>query len=218
MKWVRKVLHLFEDGMIALYVSLGKLKYKGTTFMKQYFFPLFITTLGLFTAYVFYALWHSEEVNFPEVIESPKERVIEDLANKEIIPKSTLSVPETSLDTHSQAADEKEMQEMMENQENIPNLTPKQMQAQTEAVYDSLTPDDYEETMEEANAAFDALDNHVEALDAKLAEEMQDIEEAQEEQIDSDDIIEEEPQEEMVMTVPENEEEIDMEYEDMNNL
>lgn len=184
--------------------------------MKPYIFPLFITSLGLFTSYAFYALWHTEEVNIPKIPKQTKEKVIEDLSNKEIIPRSTLSVPEASLETHSPASDEKEMLQMMEKQEDIPNLTPEQMEAQTQAVYDSLTPEDYEETMQEANDAFDALDAHVEALDAQLAEEMQDME-ASYEAVDTPTQEEETIQAYETMSVPENEIEVDMEYEDVNN-
>lgn len=190
--------------------------------MKSYIFPLFITLLGLFAAYVFYALWHSEEVNPPKALETSKKNIVEDLANKEIIPKSTLTVPEASLETRSQEVDEKEMQEMMGKQEDIPNLTPQQMQVQTQAVYDSLTPEDYEETMEEATVAFEQLDTMVEEQDAKLAEEMQTVEASQEaladEPMEDEAPMEEIPQEEIEMSVPENEEEIDMANEDVNNL
>jgi len=197
--------------------------------MKQYFSPLFITLLGLFAVYILYALWHTEEVNLPKVIEP----------SKEIILKNTLSVPEVSLDTDVQAIDEKEIEEMRKEQENIPSFTPQQMEEQTQALDDSLTLDDYEETeetMEEENEAFESLDDHVEELDVKLAEEMQDVEESQEDTVMSvPENVEEmvmsvpENEEEMVMFVPENEEdtvmsvpenieEIDMEQEDLNNL
>ena len=187
--------------------------------MKKYIFPLFITSLGLFTAYVFYALWHTEEVNPPKQIEKPQEKVIADLSTKPIIPKTTFVVPEASLETHTQEAEEKEMLQEMDKQASIPSLTPEQMQAQTEAVYDSLTPEDYDETMQEANEAFEALDAHVEALDVKLAEEMQAAEQSQE------DAGYEESTEELeealntdTLELPENEVEIDMENEDVNNL
>ena len=35
--------------------------------MRKNIFPIFITSLGLFTAYVFYALWHTDEVNPSQV-------------------------------------------------------------------------------------------------------------------------------------------------------
>ena len=189
--------------------------------MKAYIFPLFITSLGLFAAYVFYALWHTEEVNPPKVVEKSQKKVmVEDLSNKKIIPKKNLNenrpvVPEASPETHSQLSDEKEMSSMMEKQETIPNLTPEQMETKTQAVYDALTPEDYEETMSEASEAFEALDAHVEEVDAKLAEQREGIEE-----MNTDTQIDEsiEEQNDETMEIPENEEEVDMEQEDVNNL
>ena len=171
--------------------------------MKKYIFPFFITCLGLFTAYIFYSLWHTKEVNIPKIPELPKEKVIEDL-----------SVPKTSLEADAQMSEEKEMLSMSEKQETIPNLTPEQMETKTQAVYDALTPEDYEETMSEASEAFEALDTDVETLDTRLSEEMEDIEEMNID-IEIEDNAEEQTYEDM--NILENEEEVDMEQEDVNN-
>ena len=157
----------------------------------QYLFLLAIL-LGFFTAYT---LWHSEEVNPLPVTKNPKQvKVIEDLSPKNIIPKKILVVPTESLDNNSQEEDEKEMLNMVENKNDIPVLNLQEMESKTQDVYDSLIPEDYEETMQEAEAAFEALDAHIEALDAQLAEVMQDMEASQEEintDIGIDDDIEE---------------------------
>ena len=183
--------------------------------MKRYFFPIFITFLGFFTAYVFYALWHTEEVNPPKVVEHKKSKVIEDLSDTPVIPKHTVAVPKTSLNTDAQVPDKKKIPSIITKQKAIPNLTPEQMEAKTQAVYDALTPEDYEETMSEASEAFEALDAHVEEVDAKLAEQMEGIEE-----MNTDTQIDEsiEEQNDETMEIPENEEEVDMEQEDVNNL
>ena len=47
-------------------------------------------------------------------------------------------------------------------------------------IYNALIPDNYEETMQEAQTAFEAIDEDVEALDQKLFEEMQNIEQIEE--------------------------------------
>lgn len=187
--------------------------------MKKYIFQIFITFLGLFTAYAFYALWHTEEVNPPKVVKKQQEKIVEELSGNTIIPKITLAVPEANLGTQTQEAEEKVILEEMTKHKDIPNLTPEQMQAQTEAVYDFLTPEDYDETMQEAEKAFEQLDAHAEALDAKLAEEMQSLEQSQEDSRyeESIEVTDEEPSTD-TLDVPENEVEIDMEYEDVNNL
>ncbi len=196
--------------------------------MKSYFFPLFITILGLFTVYIFYALWHTEELNPPKIVEKQQEKTVEDLSDKAIVPKidhphSSIAMKNTA-HTSVQSVKEPEMQkdEEMDKETDVPNLTPQQMQTQTEAVYDALTPENYEETMEEAAVAFEQLDTMVEEQDAKLAEEMQAVEEAQEasanEPMDDETPVEESSQEEQTeMSVPENEEEVDMENEDANS-
>lgn len=201
-----------------MYLVVGELNNIGQTFMKQYFFPIFIISLGLFTAYVFYALWHTEEVNPSNQVEKPHTIIHENLSNKHVIPKSVFTVPDASLDMNSQLDDEKELQQMTTEQEDAPYLTPEQRKTQTEAVYDALIPEDYEETIQEANEAFVALDAHVEALDAQLAEEMGAMEEmtaSEEAEIveeDVDEMIEENPIEAL-----KREEEISLE-EDINNL
>jgi len=185
--------------------------------MKKYFFVVFIILLGLFTAYAFYAVWHVEEVNTHDIInQTQQEKPIKELTEKEIISQNVLSVPEESLRIESPAVDEEIIEEKIEKLENIPNFTPQQMEAQTQEIYESLTPEDYEETMEEANTAFEEIDAHIESTKEKLAQEMQAIEETQE--IDNEKMIEEVIQKEEPMPVAEDEEVIDMENEDVNNL
>jgi len=183
--------------------------------MKQYIFPIFIITIGLFTAYAFYAFWHSEEVNPPKSTKTSQKNLVDNISSKDIIVEDAVVVPEPSLETHSQVTDEKMMQEI-EKEADIPNLNPKQMQEKTQAIYDELTPENYEETMEEAVIAFDTLDSLVEEVDTKLGEEMQSSEE--EISVDMEEGNSKEEQIDEVSSVLENEEEIDMEDENVNNL
>jgi len=159
--------------------------------------------------------------------EMPKKKIVENLSDKKSIPKkntseNTLRLPEISLETDTQAKEEKKILESIEKQVDIPNLTPQEMEAQTQEVYESLRPDNYEETMEEAEIAFEVLDEAVEAMDTKLAEEMQDVEASQEEQMPQgesvEETMEEESQTEEDLPILENEEEIDPEQEDINNI
>jgi len=190
--------------------------------MKQYFFPVFITLLGLFTAYAFYAVWHVEEVNTHDIVnQTQQEKSIKEFSEKETLPKNTLVVPKESLPLGSPDINEETIEEEIEKLEKIPNLTPQEMEAKTQEIYEALTPEDYEETMEEANTAFEELDAHTEATREKLAQEMQAIEETQEiqeVQTDNEEMVEEVITEEEAMPVAEDEEVIDMENEDVNNL
>lgn len=173
--------------------------------MKRYFFPIFITFLGVFTAYAFYAFWHTEEVNPPKVVEHKKSKVIEDLSDMPVIPKHTVAVPKTSVKIDAQILDKKKIPSIITKQKAIPNLTPKQIESQTQAVYDALTPEDYEETMSEADEAFEVLDTHVEEVDARLAEEMERVAEMNIEEPT------EEEQNDEATEVPEDEDEGDVE-------
>ena len=181
--------------------------------MKKYIFPVFITLLGLIAAYVFYTLWHTEVLNPVPLQKKVKEKTIEDLSNKKIIPKKTTTVfPKVPSETIESSPEvEKQITEEMKKQENIPNLTPQEMEAQTQEVYDSLIPADYEETMEEAEAAFKKLDEDVILMEEKLAQEEQ--ERSEEESITSEDVSEDTE----ALEVLQNEEETDIEQEDINN-
>lgn len=182
--------------------------------MKKYFFPIFITALGLFTAYVFYALWHSEELSPPKKVKQTKTNMEQDhsMGNMTSQRSSDLTVPDASM---SQQVEEHMVEEEL-SKEDISSKTPEQLQAQTDEVYESLTPENHEETMEAAAEAFEQLDTYVEELDAQLAQEEQDVQESMEnveEESVADDLSTDDD-----MQIPENEEEVNMEQEDVNNL
>ena len=121
---------------------------------------------------MFYALWHTEEVNPPSI--ATEEKKAENIADEVIISKSTLPVPPASGETYLQAKDEELMHQEVEKEAGVSNLTPQQIQTQTEAVYEALTPENYEETMEEASINFDTLDEHVEKIEFEIAQEEED--------------------------------------------
>lgn len=167
--------------------------------MKHYIVPIFITILGLITAYMFYAFWHTEEINPPkQITKKTQEKVNEDLSTHEVIPRSTLIVPdEVPTSTSAMAEQEKkELEAMMAEADKIVALTPQQMDKQTQAIYESLIPENHEETMEAAAEAFEELDSYVAALDSRLAEEMADVEASmQEGQEVIEDMSHQEPEE-----------------------
>ena len=185
--------------------------------MKSYIYPLLITLLGLLAAYLFYALWHTEVPNPPQTTEKQQEKPAESLSDKVIAAKTT-AYPQSSISVQNVKKSQIDKNDEIEKGSELSKLTPQQIKAQTEALYEELMPEEHEETMQEAQTAFEELDMTVQAQDTKLAEEMQEAEESQE--IFADNIPEEDlPQEEQTdMTVPENEEETDMENEDINNL
>lgn len=155
--------------------------------MKRYIFPLFITVLGMLTIYTFYTVWHMEEVSFvpSPIITKEKKKAVESLANKVVIPKRGLAVgKEGKQDTQMHKINT--MNPQMQKHISSPNLTPKQIEAQNQEIYDSLIPENYEETMENAEVTFDKLDAHVIKMNEKISEEMKamrksrDVEEEQE--------------------------------------
>ena len=205
--------------------------------MKRYYFPVFIVLLGLLAVYALYILWHVPSTTSPaSSIEKPSEKPPKDLAVKEMIPKPSvgndhnraISFPSATVLQEDERPEER-------REENItldtPALTPEQLKAKTQAVYDALTPEDYEETMEAAAAAFETLDAQVEVIEEQLAEEMEEAEtnhiedmaesggsenEANEEYDKEADIGELDTEESPALT--EDDEGVDATQEDVNNL
>lgn len=137
--------------------------------MKNKLFPIFITVFGLFTAYIFYALWHSEEINPPKINHEENSSMNISLENKKIIPKSS--------------------QDLHPILNSIPKVLPKQktfkdksyIEDKAEEVYQTLLPSTQDEFLEEAKEAFDVLDSKIMEMEEKLQEEEQNIEESMEE-------------------------------------
>ena len=186
--------------------------------MKSYIFPLLITFLGLLAAYLFYALWHTETPNPPKIIEKQQEKT-EDLSRKTLIPKTVPLQHDISIE-HVKEAEQSGSDEKIEIEEEapVPNLTPEQMQAQTDALYEKLTPQEHEETIQAAAEAFEELDAMVEEQDVQLAEEMKKVEASQEVLDDEMPMEETDQKEQSDMAIPENEAQIDIASEDINNL
>jgi len=133
-------------------------------------FPLFITLFGLFTAYIFYAFWHSEEIN-PSKIKVEKKTIKDiSLENKKIISKTTTTTP-----TIIKSIKHKIFPVPKNFQSEI------MIEEQSEDIYDELRPDTQQEFIEEAKEAFEMFDTQVIEMDAKILDEEQDIQEGIEE-------------------------------------
>jgi len=187
--------------------------------MKSYIFPLLITLLGLLAAYLFYTVWHTEAIEPVKITDQQQEKTEEDLSAKATMPKAIPPQHNISV-ANVKKAKQSGSDETIEIEEEapVPNLTPEQMQVQTEALYEKLTPQEHEETMQAAAEAFEELDTIVEEQDIKLAEEMEDVEASQEVLDDEMPMEETDQKEQPDMAIPENEAQIDIASEDINNL
>jgi hypothetical protein len=132
--------------------------------MNEKFFTTIIILMGLFTAYLFYALWHSETLDQtpneePKVQDS--NQITEDLSNKKIIPRKQLVVPEGPAQVSVTTIEDKDVQAIIETHKSIVFQSPQLFQEKTEEVYSQLRPDEHDEIMNEANEAFSRLDEQI---------------------------------------------------------
>jgi len=134
--------------------------------MKRYIFPVSITLLGCFTAYVFYALWHSEAVVPNKSPTAPKEVTPENLSNKEHKAKDGYTPSPTPVKNV----------EKVSVKANLTNLSPEDIEMENEVFYETVMPEQHAETMEEASTAFEALDTYVDTVNNDIEEELQAIE------------------------------------------
>ena len=169
--------------------------------MKQHKFSIFIILLGCFTAYVFYIFWHNEEINPPKMLEEKPEKIVQDLTNKKTIPKKN----QFNRPVLSQSIKNIPVENKMLDGTNESIVTQEQLQEQTEEVYESLVPDNYEESMEEAAMAFERLDVDLEVIDEKLADEMAAVEEIKEDNMKETEDVEEDSEHDS-MPIPEDHE------------
>jgi len=160
---------------------------------------LFILFVGMVLSMIVYAVWQtaSYDNKVSKVLIPKNVDEIEEEINKTKTMRTTVVVPDVKTDTsiENKTIDrditiDKEI-EAAEKRVDIDVGTPEKMQAQTQEVYDALVPDDYEETIEEAQSAFEALDEHVAKVDARITEEQLGIEER---------ILEESPLEEEALS------------------
>jgi hypothetical protein len=144
--------------------------------MRTNIFPIFITGLGLFTAYVFYALWHTEAVT-PSTLATTTTQTPPPPRRRDT---NTLSIthsvkPMRKIDTSVVATHK---HKTVDNASQAVALDVNQIEEQTEEVYEALLPDNYDEINEQSRVAFNALDATVMEMNAQVAreEEMLDLE------------------------------------------
>jgi hypothetical protein len=144
--------------------------------MHKNIFPLFITSLGIVTAYVFYALWHTEAVT-SSTLTTTTTQTPPPLRRKDTNTLSTThSVkPMKKIDTSVVATHK---HKTVDNASHAVALDANQIEEQAEEVYEALVPDNYDEINEQSRVAFNALDAAVIEMNEQILreEEMLDLE------------------------------------------
>ena len=130
--------------------------------MKKLLYPVLITSLLVLAGFTFYSLYHSaaplqtialdDDTKLEKPIDLQKLSPIKNNHQEKILPK------------HKVVSLEKEIQAQSKN---IKIETPEE----TQAIYDSIRPDNYEETMEEANVAFATIETVAEEAEIAFLEE-----------------------------------------------
>ena len=136
--------------------------------MRANIFPIFITSLGLFTAYVFYALWHTDEVNPSQ---ANNQSISTEITPKHFTPKKRIT--STVVNIEDVNIERKKDIKKESLAETLP-LGMKETEEQTQEAYEALIPENYDNTVIEAQEAFVSLDDAVlemqEHLDTQMLE------------------------------------------------
>ena len=146
--------------------------------MHKNIFPLLITFLGIVTAYTFYTVWHTDEMS-PSQANSQSlnaENKPKDFIPKKRVTSNTLNMKDVEIQR------KKDIKISSENNKdtyknNTLKPTPQEMQEQTQEVYASLTPDSYEEVQQQAESAFEAIDEYAESINTETMLEEEIIQE-----------------------------------------
>lgn len=129
---------------------------------------VFISLLVFIAAYLFYALWHTEELNpEPQELIQPV-KINEDLTDKELIPKKDfeLSPLQSTISEDNQL---KQTSQMSEQKKQTPAF--QDMEEKIQNTYEELVPARYEEITEEADIGFEELDDEVMQIEEQLEKE-----------------------------------------------
>ena len=132
--------------------------------MKKQLFNTLIIFLVILVAFVFYRFLKTEDIFKTENKQAKKSFNVNKTLDKIASPQKGTTAKKMSL-THVE-------------KENIPLSivygTPEEMEKHTEEIYETLEPDNYTESIEKADEAFAALDEHVYHV-SKIMEEHQEI-------------------------------------------
>ncbi|MDD3500673.1 MAG: hypothetical protein PHS85_09965 [Sulfurovum sp.] len=116
---------------------------------------VFISLLVVITAYLFYALWHTEELN-PEPQEPKPVKTDEDLTDKELIPKKDFKLSPL----HSTVSEDNQLKQTSQASEQKRQAPAFQViEEKTQNTYEELLPTRYEEITEEADIGFEKLND-----------------------------------------------------------
>ena len=140
--------------------------------MHKNIFPLFITSLGLITVYVFYAVWHTEEPTLANLTpNSPQTTITEDhsYTDHTIIdvssPSHIKNKPKTVTATQASKTNSIES-----HTSSFVSATPEEVEEQ----YEEMIPESYSDTLTQAEAAFASMDAAVlemqERIDTPMVE------------------------------------------------
>lgn len=140
--------------------------------MHKNIFPLLVVLLGIVTAYTFYAVWHSDELEENNPVQQISKELSQTEPTEKKHIKSPLSKSNTVKTTPSLIAAQNKIKAV--EKPNVSSMvleTPKQ----TQEVYESLIPENYDEINEQSSTAFSTLDATVLNMQEHLDTEMQNI-------------------------------------------
>ncbi|MDD3500006.1 MAG: hypothetical protein PHS85_06560 [Sulfurovum sp.] len=128
---------------------------------------VFISLLIFIAAYLFYALWHTEELN-PKPQETKPVKTDEDLTDKELTPKKDFKLSPL----HSTVSEDNQLKQTSQTSTQK-RQTPafQDMEEKTQKNYEELLPTRYEEITEEADIGFEELDDEVMQIEEQLKKE-----------------------------------------------
>jgi hypothetical protein len=140
--------------------------------MKRYLFSVVIVFLVFAASYLFYTLWHSEETVSVDTSSQERKATVSQHPQR---PKYTKqSVPGTSISVEPVQTDRDDPSEALgiSALDTPPLPNDEQYSQKTKELYEALTPEEHEETMREAQEAFEALDDEiVPQIEERLLEE-----------------------------------------------
>ena len=144
--------------------------------MRVNVYPILITSLGLLAGFAFYTLYHTAATPPPITITSEDKRVEDSIVFEEQTPlgSETSSVKHASI-KHLPITIPTVEKEIQHQAAQIAIETPEH----TQEIYDAITPDNYDETMEKANEAFARLETSSKDMEVSILEEEAQRHEAQ---------------------------------------
>ncbi len=123
--------------------------------------------LVFFVAYAVYTSWYSEVLQSDTQIPKKKEQASEKPLDEKIISTKSIEISKTP----PLKSNKNQANKAVEKSKNTIIQTLDASQVETQEVYDALVPEAYETLREEAEVAFEKLDEELIHLDEKIAQE-----------------------------------------------